>query len=137
MFDEVKEKVLLSDYVRGNKKISTKRIRLDKCPFCDHRGCFDILPPSAKNKFESFDCRSCGKQGSIIDYYCFEHSMDPQDKKSQSIALDELCDIGGIENKSKEVIVATTASVSSARGKILKSEVINKCENKIEDKRDV
>lgn len=135
MFDEVKQKVLLSDYVRGNKKISTKRIRLDKCPFCGHGGCFDILPPSAKNRFESFDCRSCGKQGSIIDYYCFEHSMDPQDKKSQSIALDELCDIGGIENKSKEVIVATTASVSSDRGKILKSEVTKQYENKIEDKR--
>lgn len=135
MFDEVKEKVLLSDYARGNKKISSKRIRINPCPFCGHKDCFDILPPSAKNKFESFDCRSCGKQGSIIDYYCFEHSMDPQDKKSQSIALNELCGIGGIENKSKEVIVATTASVSSDGREILKSEVTKQYENKFEDKR--
>lgn len=135
MFDEVKEKVLLSNYVRGNKKISTKRIRLDKCPFCGHGGCFDILPSSAKNKFESFDCRSCGKQGSIIDYYCLENNLDANNKSDLSKALNELCKIGGIENKYSKTTVATTTSSSEVISP--KSEVTKPYENKFEDKRTV
>lgn len=134
MFDEVKEKVLLSNYVRGNKKISTKRIRINPCPFCGHKDCFDILPPSAKNKFESFDCKSCDKKGSIIDYYCLENNLNADNKSDLSKAINQLCIIGGIENKySKPSKMAEVTS--SDGGKILKSEVTKQYENKFEDKR--
>ena len=32
-----------SKNIEGNKKISSKRIRINPCPFCGHKDCFDIF----------------------------------------------------------------------------------------------
>ena len=50
-FEEVKQKVLLSQYINGSFKVEGggKRLRYSNCPLCNGRGCFDVIPPNAKN----------------------------------------------------------------------------------------
>ena len=43
MFDEVKEKVLLRNFVQGEKTIKGNRIRVNPCPLCGGHDCFDIF----------------------------------------------------------------------------------------------
>ena len=44
-FEEVKQKVLLSQYLQGSYKLQGggKRLRYDNCPFCNGKGCADIV----------------------------------------------------------------------------------------------
>ena len=73
-FDEVEDNILLSNYIRNRYsfKISGKRLRFDNCPFCGGRNCADIYQ---KSQYEQFDCKQCGKTGSIIDFYGYENLL--------------------------------------------------------------
>ena len=60
-FEEVKSKVLLSQYLSGSSKIEGggKRLRLDNCAFCGKPNCADIF---RKYNNEYFDCKKCGEK---------------------------------------------------------------------------
>ena len=99
MFDEVKEKILLSDYIQGNKKINGKRIRVNPCPLCGGHDCFDILAPGkGNNTHEIFNCKQCNQSGSIIDFYCLSENLNPKNKEDISKAINELCKTYEIDN---------------------------------------
>ena len=89
-FEEVKQKVLLSDYIRNRYpfKMSGKRLRFNKCPFCNGGDCADIFK---KGDYEQFDCKQCGKKGSIIDFYGYENNIDAQTNEGKSQIINELC----------------------------------------------
>ena len=44
-FEEVKQKVLLSQYLQGTFKLQGggKRLRYNNCPFCNGKDCADII----------------------------------------------------------------------------------------------
>ena len=96
-FDEVKDKILLSDYIRGAYpyKVSGKRLRFNNCPFCSGGNCADIFK---KGKHEQFDCKQCGRKGSIIDFYGYENNIDAQTNEGKSQIVNELCNRFGIDN---------------------------------------
>ena len=96
-FEEVKQKVLLSDYIRNRYpfKMSGKRLRFNKCPFCNGGDCADIFK---KGDYEQFDCKQCGKKGSIIDFYGYENNIDAQTNEGKSQIINELCKAYGIDN---------------------------------------
>lgn len=96
-FEEVKDNILLSNYVRGKYpyKVSGRRLRFNKCPFCYGGDCADIFK---KGKHEQFDCKQCGRKGSIIDFYGYENNIDAQTNEGKSQIVNELCKAYGIDN---------------------------------------
>lgn len=128
-FEEVKDKILLSDYIRGaySYKVSGKRLRFNKCPFCDGGDCADIFK---KGKHEQFDCKQCGKKGSIIDFYGYENNIDAQTNEGKSQIVNELCNKFGIDNNtnsqeakqkpSTELLQAQIKSIKQHEDKIKK-----------------
>lgn len=103
MFDKIKNEVLLSNFIHDNNfgswKVFNNRMRVNPCPLCGHNDCFDVMPAGTKgHEHEWFKCQSCGKTGSIIDFYCLLNNLDPNNKADQSKALNEFCKTYGIEN---------------------------------------
>ena len=96
-FEEVKQKVLLSQYLQGNYKIQGggKRLRYDNCPFCNKSGCADIVQ---KYNNEYFDCKKCNVKGTIIDIYGYENNINSQTTEGKSQIINELCEKFGIDN---------------------------------------
>lgn len=96
-FEEVKQKVSLSQYLQGSYKLQGggKRLRYDNCPFCGGKGCADIV-----NKYnnEYFDCKQCGVKGTIIDIYAYENGIDATTNEGKSQVINELCKTYGIDN---------------------------------------
>lgn len=118
IFDKLKEMILLSNYVTGNKKIQSKRIRVNPCPICSGNDCFDIIPSGAKgNTHEIFNCKQCGNGGSIIDLYCLENNLNPKDKADISKAINGLCKMYGIDNNTN-----SQESKSKASSKLLQAQ---------------
>ncbi len=108
-FEEVKEKVLLSDYIRNRYsfKMSGKRLRFNKCPFCNGGDCADIFK---KGNYEQFDCKQCGKKGSIIDFYGYENNINSETKEGKSQIVNELCKAYGIDNNTNNQEAKSKAS---------------------------
>ena len=99
MFDEVKEKVLLSEYIQGDFSIQRNRIRVNPCPLCGGHDCFDILlPAKSGNTHETFKCFQCNQSGSIIDFYCLSNNLNPKNKEDVSKAINGICSDFGISN---------------------------------------
>lgn len=96
-FEEIKEKILLSQYLNGKFKIqgNGKRLRYDECPFCGGKRCADIVK---KYNNEYFDCKQCGVKGTIIDIYGHDKGIDSKTKEGQSQIANELCKAYGIDN---------------------------------------
>ena len=96
-FEEVKDNILLSNYIRGRYtyKVSGKRLRFIKCPFCGGGDCADVY---RKGKHEQFDCKQCNRKGSIIDFYGYENNIDAQTTEGKSKIVNELCKAYGIVN---------------------------------------
>lgn len=96
-FEEVKSKVLLSQYLSGSSKIEGggKRLRYDKCPFCGKPNCADIV---RKYNNEYFDCKKCGVKGTIIDIYGHINNINSQTNEGKSQIVNELCKAYGIDN---------------------------------------
>lgn len=109
-FDEVKQKVLLSQYLQGNFKIQGggKRLRYDNCPFCSGKGCADIIH---KYNNEYFDCKQCGVKGTIIDIYGHENNINPQTNEGKSQIINELCKAYGINNNTNSQEAKSKASM--------------------------
>ena len=109
-FEEVKRKVLLSQYLQGSYKIQGggKRLRYDNCPFCNGKGCADIV-----NKYnnEYFDCKQCGVKGTIIDIYAHDKEIDATTKEGQSQVINELCKAYGIDNNTNNQEAKSKASM--------------------------
>ena len=128
-FEEVKDKILLSDYIRGkySYKVSDRRLRFNKCPFCDKGDCADIFK---KGKHEQFDCKKCCRKGSIIDFYGYENNIDAQTPEGKSQIVNELCKAYGIDNNtniqeakqktSTELLQAQIKSIKQHEDKIKK-----------------
>lgn len=116
-FEEVKDKILLSDYIRGaySYKVSGKRLRFNKCPFCDGGDCADIFK---KGKHEQFDCKQCGKKGSIIDFYGYENNIDAQTNEGKSQIVNELCNKFGIDNNTNSQEAKQKASTELLQAQI-------------------
>ena len=108
-FDEVKQKVLLSQYLQGNYKIQGggKRLRYDNCPFCNKSGCADIVQ---KYNNEYFDCKKCNVKGTIIDIYGYENNINPQTNEGKSQIVNELCKAYGIDNNTNSQETKSKAS---------------------------
>lgn len=96
-FDEVKQKVLLSQHLQGTFKLQGggKRLRYNNCPFCNESGCADIVQ---KYNNEWFDCKKCNIKGTIIDIYGYENNINPQTNEGKSQIVNELCNAYGIDN---------------------------------------
>lgn len=62
--DEAKKIVKILNYIQGNTKTIGRRILIDPCPMCNHKGHFYIYPSSNTFSSESKCCRG----GSIVDY---------------------------------------------------------------------
>ena len=109
-FDEVKQKVLLSQYLQGNFKIQGggKRLRYDNCPFCSGKGCADIIH---KYNNEYFDCKQCGVKGTIIDIYGYENNINSQTTEGKSQIINELCNRFGIDNNTNSQEAKSKASM--------------------------
>ncbi len=128
-FEEVKQKVLLSQYLQGAFKIEGggKRLRYDNCPFCKEDGCADIVK---KYNNEWFDCKKCGVKGTIIDIYGYENNIDAQTSEGKSQIVNELCKAYGIDNNtnsqeakqkpSTELLQAQIKSIKQHEDKIKK-----------------
>ena len=102
MFDEIKEKILLRNFVQGEKSIKGKRIHVEPCPLCGGHDCFDImLPGKGGNTHETFKCFQCNQSGSIIDFYCLTNNLNPKNKEDVSKAINNLCNDYGINNNTK------------------------------------
>ena len=103
MFDEVKEKISIADYLsqsfKSTMKISKNRIRVNPCPLCGGHDCFDImLPGKGSNTHETFKCFQCNQSGTIIDFYCLTNNLNPKNKEDVSKAINSLCNTYGIDN---------------------------------------
>ena len=126
-FEEVKQKVLLSDYIRNRYpfKMSGKRLRFNKCPFCNGGDCADIFK---KGDYEQFDCKQCGKKGSIIDFYGYENNIDAQTNEGKSQIINELCKAYGIDNNTntQEAKQKPSAELIQAKIKTIKQHEDNK-----------
>lgn len=109
-FEEVKQKVLLSQYLQGNYKIQGggKRLRYDNCPFCNKSGCADIVQ---KYNNEYFDCKKCNVKGTIIDIYGYKNNINPQTNEGKSQIVNELCKAYGIDNNTNSQEVKSKASM--------------------------
>lgn len=128
-FEEVKQKVLLSQYLKGSYKLQGggKRLRYDNCPFCKEDGCADIVK---KYNNEWFDCKKCGVKGTIIDIYGYENNIDAQTSEGKSQIVNELCKAYGIDNNtnsqeakqkpSTELLQAQIKSIKQHEDKIKK-----------------
>lgn len=128
-FEEVKQKVSLSQYLQGSYKLQGggKRLRYDNCPFCGGKGCADIV-----NKYnnEYFDCKQCGVKGTIIDIYAYENGIDATTNEGKSQVINELCKTYGIDNNtnnqeakqkpSTELLQAQIKSIKQHEDKIKK-----------------
>ena len=126
-FEEVKQKVLLSDYIRNRYpfKMSGKRLRFNKCPFCNGGDCADIFK---KGDYEQFDCKQCGKKGSIIDFYGYENNIDAQTNEGKSQIINELCKAYGIDNNTntQEAKQKPSTELIQAKIKTIKQHEDNK-----------
>ena len=129
-FDEVKDKILLSDYVRGAYpyKVSGKRLRFNKCPFCDGGDCADIFK---KGKHEQFDCKQCFRKGSIIDFYGYENNIDAQTNEGKSQIVNELCNKFGIDNNTNNQEAKPKASTELLQAQKNEIKAIKQHEDKI------
>ena len=128
-FEEVKQKVLLSQYLQGSYKLQGggKRLRYDNCPFCNGKGCADIVK---KYNNEYFDCKQCGVKGTIIDIYGHENNINAQTSEGKSQIVNELCNAYGIDNNtnnqeakqkpSMELLQAQIKSIKQHEDKIKK-----------------
>ncbi len=128
-FEEVKQKVLLSQYLQGSYKLQGggKRLRYDNCPFCNGKGCADIVQ---KYNNEWFDCKKCGVKGTIIDIYGHENNINAQTSEGKSQIVNELCKAYGIDNNtinqeakqkpSTELLQAQIKSIKQHEDKIKK-----------------
>lgn len=128
-FEEVKQKVLLSQYLQGSYKLQGggKRLRYDNCPFCNGKGCADIVQ---KYNNEWFDCKKCGVKGTIIDIYGYENNINAQTSEGKSQIVNELCKAYGIDNNtnnqeakqkpSTELLQAQIKSIKQHEDKIKK-----------------
>lgn len=128
-FEEVKQKVLLSQYLQGSYKLQGggKRLRYDNCPFCNGKGCADIVK---KYNNEYFDCKQCGVKGTIIDIYGHENNINAQTNEGKSQIVNELCNKFGIDNNtnsqeakqkpSTELLQAQIKSIKQHEDKIKK-----------------
>ena len=133
-FDEVKDKVLISNCVNGSIKFSSKRIRVNPCPLCGGHDCFDVIPSGVKgNVHEIFKCQQCGESGSIIDFYCLTNNLNPKDKTDVSKAINELCNIHGIDNTNTNEVLQkpSDSSVSTIQDNV--SNVNKQIEKKVYD----
>ena len=106
MFDEVKEKISIADYLsqsfKSTMKISKNRIRVNPCPLCGGHDCFDILlPGKGGNTHETFKCFQCNQSGSIIDFYCLTNNLNTKNKEDVSKAINGICNDFGISNNIK------------------------------------
>lgn len=129
-FEEVKEKILLSEYTKGRYllKLSGKRLRFNKCPFCNGSDCADIFK---KGNYEQFDCKQCGRKGSIIDFYGYENDINSQTNEGKSQIVNKLCKAYGIDNNvnsQEPKIKASTELIQAQKNDI-------KVKKRYEDKR--
>ena len=129
-FDEVKEKVLLSEYVRSRYsiKVSGKRLRFNNCPFCNSKGCADIY---IKDNQEKFDCKVCLKKGSIIDFYGYENNINPQTNEGKSQIVNELCKAYGIDNNTSNQETKLKASTELLQAQKSDTVVMKPYETKV------
>ncbi len=129
-FEEVKDNILLSNYVRGvyPYKVSGKRLRFNKCPFCDGGDCADIFK---KGKHEQFDCKQCGRKGSIIDFYGYENNIDAQTNEGKSQIVNELCNKFGIDNNTNNQEAKQKASTELLQAQKNEIKAIKQHEDKI------
>ena len=109
-FEEVKQKVLLSQYLQGTFKLQGggKRLRYNNCPFCNGKDCADIIQ---KYNNEYFDCKQCGVKGTIIDIYGYENNINSQTTEGKSQIINELCNRFGIDNNTNSQEVKSKASM--------------------------
>ena len=109
-FEEVKQKVLLSQYLQGTFKLQGggKRLRYNNCPFCNGKDCADIIQ---KYNNEYFDCKQCGVKGTIIDIYGYENNINSQTTEGKSQIINELCNRFGIDNNTNNQEVKSKASM--------------------------
>jgi replicative DNA helicase len=108
-FKEIKEKILLSQYLTGTFKIqgNGKRLRYDNCPYCKGEGCADIIQ---KYNNEYFDCKQCGVKGTIIDIYGHDKGINPKTKEGKSQIVNELCKAYGVDNNTNNQEVKSKGS---------------------------
>lgn len=116
-FEEVKQKVLLSQYLQGSYKLQGggKRLRYDNCPFCNGKGCADIVK---KYNNEYFDCKQCGVKGTIIDIYGYENNINAQTSEGKSQIVNELCKAYGIDNNTNNQEAKQKASMELLQAQI-------------------
>lgn len=88
-----KQNLKLEDIAIGNKRQIGKRILVNPCPVCGHKGHFYIYPYS--NTFSS-ESRCCNG-GSVVDYYVQVYKLDI--KK----AIDEILSVCGLSRNKKSV----------------------------------
>ena len=129
-FEEVKDNILLSNYVRGAYpyKVSGKRLRFNKCPFCGGGDCADIFK---KGKHEQFDCKQCGRKGSIIDFYGYENNIDAQTNEGKSQIVNELCNKFGIDNNTNNQEAKQKASTELLQAQKNEIKAIKQYEDKV------
>ena len=129
-FEEVKDNILLSNYVRGAYpyKVSGKRLRFNKCPFCGGGDCADIFK---KGKHEQFDCKQCGRKGSIIDFYGYENNIDAQTNEGKSQIVNELCNKFGIDNNTNNQEAKQKASTELLQAQKNEIKAIKQHEDKV------
>ena len=133
-FEEVKQKVLLSQYINGSFKVEGggKRLRYSNCPLCNGRGCFDVIPPNAKNNTdEVFKCQQCGKGGTIIDFYGYENNINSQTTEGKSQIINELCNRFGIDNNTNNQETKQKASTELLQAQKNEIKAIKQYEDKV------
>ena len=129
-FDEVKQKVLLSQHLQGTFKLQGggKRLRYDNCPFCNGKECADIVK---KYNNEYFDCKQCGVKGTIIDIYGHENNINPETNEGKSQIVNELCKAYGIDNNTNNQEAKQKASTELLQAQKNEIKAIKQHEDKI------
>jgi predicted RNA-binding protein YlxR (DUF448 family) len=95
IFDLVKERVDLAWYIEQDVGSRTEKagsvLRVNPCPFCGHNDCFSIFGD------RSFNCFSCQKSGTVIDYEMFRRGYDNPLEAARSAAEKAGIDVGEVK----------------------------------------
>lgn len=96
IFQIIKDTVKMEDFFKGYEmKITDDRARFEKCPFCSHKDCADIV---LKYNDDYFKCFKCGKEGTIIDVYGYVYNIDSKTTEGRNEIAKRMCKEFNISN---------------------------------------
>ena len=103
--DQIKGSLNIKDVIMSTTGLVMHRNgkHLEKCPFCDHKGCFSIM----NDERQAYKCHSasCNASGDVIIFLEEYHRVD------RGEAIRKAADLGGVKLKSRSTAQAVQESI--------------------------